>query len=185
MEEDECSHAERMEGNGSRHAGREMGCKKWVLREGAEELLVNAAKASVRENEDDVAFPRFAAQPLDDRADLRHEVGGRSRRAEALDQRFRVQAPAVGVPLRVEETGQDHPIRSRERAGERILGLAALSRIAPRLEDGDESPPREPTAGGIDDPVHGGGMMREVVHDRDPRDLASHLHSALDALEAR
>src|SRR6185295_18510076 len=74
-------------------------------------------------------------------------------------------------------------VRGQERAREVVLEDARARGVRARLEDGDEPPaPAEP-AQRFERGAHRGGMVREVVVDRDAPRLPATLETPLDAPE--
>src|SRR5688572_4418156 len=72
-----------------------------------QQLLVQAAEASVRHDENDVAAPARPAQRSDDIRHAGDVGGGLARAGPSLDQADGIECVRA-VPFRVEQAGQDH-----------------------------------------------------------------------------
>ena len=147
-------------------------------------FLVDAAEAAVGEDGDDISAAQFRSDGLDDgvgigqkarAAAILLDLSGKSRQFEAL---------IFGDGLGAEDSGDDYFIGMRQAAREIALQHAAAQRIGARLENRPQACAGVAGAERLQRSGDGGGMMREVIDDRDAIDLGLHFEAALHALES-
>lgn len=151
--------------------------------EALQQFAMDAVKAAVGKDADDILGTGIADEMLHDGVGVGKIGSGFAGESQVLHEAIRVEAILRTQLFKAGDLGDDDAIGTFKGVDEFLLEDISTGGVGAGFEHGPESAPGEPDAQGAQGFPDGGGMMTEIVDDRDAAGVPPDVHAACDALE--
>src|SRR5579872_5959245 len=146
--------------------------------EGSGKLFVDALEAAVGEDRDYIPRHEARRNLCHDGVGVRQQGRGFTGGGQGGDNVFRMESLGGRDSLRLINAGEDDLVSKREAVDEFALEDVAAEGVAARLENGPEAAARIGRTQSAEGFADRGGMVGEVIDDRDAVDFSANLEAA-------
>ena len=144
---------------------------------------MDAVKAAVAEDDDDVPAARAFGDVVDDGVGVGQVVRFLAEHFQIFHELHGIEAVAGGELFQAGDLGEDHDTGIGKGVGQFVLEDVAPGGVGAGLEDGPDFFRGIFDAQGLEGLADGGGVMAEIVHNGDAAGDALDFHATFDAFE--